>query len=196
VLQEQLKKMSEKEQVAELRKQLRTLQERLRLRQLRLQILKEEEEVHARSGWSQSLKEQDGGKPSSGDSANKSGKKRGKKANKGKDKDKDKDKDKKKQVRVCNPLGCHLVDLDPQPSVQDEPPEFSPPRNKSAIKGWVEETLDSSDIWNDVLPWGSWSEAWESEVALDKNGTISAAHDDPNGHLTPHNHYQACCWVA
>jgi hypothetical protein len=37
---------------------------------------------------------------------------------------------------------------------------------------------------------GPWKHAWDSEVSLNKKGQIRAHHDDPHGHLMPHNRFQ------
>jgi len=37
---------------------------------------------------------------------------------------------------------------------------------------------------------GPWKHTWDSEVSLNKKGQIRAHHDDPHGHLMPHNRFQ------
>jgi hypothetical protein len=46
---------------------------------------------------------------------------------------------------------------------------------------------DSGSIWDSIF---NWAHTWDSEVSMNKRGEIRANHDDPNGHLMPHNKYQ------
>ncbi len=83
-----------------------------------------------------------------------------------------------KGVRVCDGFGCFFETLPPPPP---PPPPLSPADEvKQALNG-------DADLWSLMIPWDG---AWQSEVQLDGNGTITAAHDDPQGRLLPHNPYQ------
>ena len=84
-----------------------------------------------------------------------------------------------KTLRVCDGFGCFDVPA-PAPPPPPPPPLSPSEAAKRALNG-------DGDLWSLMIPWGG---AWESEVGLDENGTIRAAHDDPQGRLMPHNSYQ------
>ena len=84
-----------------------------------------------------------------------------------------------KGLRVCDGFGCFLVEQPPPPP-PPPPPISAAEEAKRALNG-------DGDLLSFLIPWDG---AWESEVRLDENGTIRAAHDDPRGRLAPHNSYQ------
>ena len=55
-------------------------------------------------------------------------------------------------------------------------------RAQEGLKGGAD------NLWDLLFPW---EHSLDSEVHLNDKGEIRADHDDPNGHLMPHNKYQA-----
>jgi len=87
----------------------------------------------------------------------------------------------RRKVKVCDGLGCYSQALPHQPA----PTEMSSQQEKDeALRG-------GGDLGELFFPGKN---TWEPEVHLNSQGEIRADHDDPNGHLMPHNKYQTALY--
>ena len=87
----------------------------------------------------------------------------------------------RRKVKVCDGLGCYSQALPHQP----------PPTEMSSQQGKDEALRGGGDLGELFFPGKN---TWEPEVHLNSQGEIRADHDDPNGHLMPHNKYQTALY--
>jgi len=87
----------------------------------------------------------------------------------------------RRKVKICDGLGCYSQEL----------PHQTPPAVLSSQQGKDEALRGGGDLGELIFPGKN---TWEPEVHLNSKGEIRADHDDPNGHLMPHNKYQAALY--
>jgi len=80
-----------------------------------------------------------------------------------------------RKMRVCNGLGCSTQVV----------PQAAPPH--VITHDSIKQQLEGKSLMDSLFPDPN---TWESEVHLNAKGQIRADHDDPHGHLMPHNKYQ------